>query len=116
MWAAAVRGFSHLGTVAWCSRCGAYAFSARVAGLAAACPLRPVSVGAEIRLRRLQRRQHPLTKLELTEPERLRFGGDALASDANDPAGGVGDGQGDVELYGGGTRAPGAPGLFGLPL
>ena len=86
MWAAAVRGFAHLGTVAWCSRCGAYAFSARVAGLAFACPLRPVSVGAEVRLKRLRRRQHPLTKMELTEPERLRFSGDSPGADTADAA------------------------------
>ena len=116
MWAVVVRGFAHLGTVAWCSRCGAYAFSARVAGLAAACPLRPVSVGAEIRLRRLRRRQHPLTKLELTEPERLRFSGDALVTDADGPADGGIVVQGDLVLHEDGARASGARGLRGLLL
>ena len=28
----------------------------------------------------MQRQQHPLTKLELTPPERLRFGGDSVGS------------------------------------
>ena len=116
MWAAAVRGFAHLGTVAWCSRCGAYAFSARVAGLASACPLRPVSVGAEVRLKRLRRRQHPLTKMELTEPERLRFCGDVLADeDPVSAAEDLGEPRG-LQLLGDVPCAAGARRLCGLPL
>ena len=72
LWVSAVLAFEHCGPVRWCARCGAYACSRRVGGLATPCPASTVSVGAAVRLARLKARRHPITRLDLTPATRVR--------------------------------------------